>query len=502
MSINLNLSQVTIREKRLKSIVGYQGTIKDLAEQSQSGCLKNASRGFSQATNCNSGCAQGYLSSITDAAIVNHGPIGCAGDVAGANAGFQWGQRIRDWNQRNVRIINTNMSEKAVVFGGDQILKEGILKAYERFNPKAIFVTTSCASGIIGDDIESTMRNVEAEIGIPVVPVFCEGFRSQIWASGFDAAFHALLSRIVKPAEKKRPELVNVINFAGSGRAVITEIFGRLGLVPQFGIPYSNIEEISRWSEAAATISICGTLGSYMGNGLEQNFGVPYVTALQPHGISGFDDWLTKLGETVGKEKEVEEYLAEQKVIAAPDLEEIKFKLKGKKVVVGMGPSFAHNYIRFLEDLGMEVVWGFSWHYDAKHDHGGCPSCTVELTKIDKDIPVSVSDQQNHEVINLLSKVKPDIFIGRHPGMSVWATKMGIPAIMVSDEYSAFGYQGTIEFGHRIIDALTNNSLALNLSKRIQLPYTEWWLEQDPFEFLKQKNKRKESENKKNVAVR
>lgn len=492
--INLKHSEAVIREKRLKAIVGYQGTIKDLAEKSQSGCLKNASRGFTQATNCSSGCAQFYLSSILDAAIVNHGAIGCAGDVAGANAGFKWGQRNRGWDRRNVRIINTNMTENAVVFGGGKLLREGIQKAYERFHPKAIFVTTSCASGIIGDDVESILKGEEAKLGIPVVPVFCEGFRSQIWASGFDAAFHALLTRIIKPAEKKRPELVNVINFTASGRAEVAEIFGRLGLVPQFGIPYSSIEEISKWSEAAATVSICGTLGGYLGNGLEQAFGVPYVTALQPHGISGFDNWLRTLGNILGKDKEVEEYIAEQKTITAPELEEIKKKLNGKRVVVGMGPSFAHNYIRLLEDFGMDVVWGFSWHYDSKHDHGGSPSCTIDLTNKEKDIPVSVSDQQNHEVINLLSKVKPDIFIGRHPGQSVWATKVGIPTIMISDEYSAFGYQGTIDFGHRIIDALTNNSLARNLAKRVKLPYTDWWLEKEPFEFL-------ESENKTHVTI-
>jgi len=494
MAINLRRSEAVIREKRLRSVVGYQGTVKDLANKAQSGCLKNAQRGFSQAINCSSGCAQGHLSTILDAAIVNHAPIGCAADVAGANSGFKWGQNIRNWEKRNVRIINTNMTEGATVFGGGKLLREGIREAYRRFNPKAIFVTTSCASGIIGDDVESILKEEEEDLGIPVVPVFCEGFRSQIWATGFDAAFHALLTRIVKPPEKKRPELVNVINFTASAREYVKEIFEKLGLVPQFGIPYSTIDQISRMSEAGATISICGTLGGYLGNGLEQKFGVPYVTALQPHGISGIDNWLRSLGKVLGKEKEVEEYIAEQKILTEPELDEIKSKLKGKRVVVGMGPSFSHNYIRLLEDFGMEVVWGLAWHFDSKHDHGGLPHCTMELAKKERDIPVSVSDQQNHEVLNLLNKLKPDIYIGRHPGLSVWATKMGIPTIMISDEYSAFGYKGTIDFGYRIIDALTNNSLARNLSKRIKLPYTDWWFEQEPFEFLM------DEELKKNAA--
>ncbi|MBC2580717.1 nitrogenase component 1 [Clostridium sp. DJ247] len=484
MTINLQRAEAPIRENRLKSIVGYKGTIKDLVQQSKEGCLKNGKRCFSQTTNCSSGCAQGYLSRIVDAAIVNHAPIGCAADVIGENTNYQWGENIRNWEHDNVKVVNTNMTEGSTVFGGSEKLKEGVREAYKRFNPKAIFVTTSCASGIIGDDVESILQEVEKEIGIPVVPVFCEGFRSQIWASGFDAAFHAVLTRIVKAPEKKRPELVNMINFNGSARDTITEIFACLGLVPQFGIPFSTIEEISRMSEAAATISICSTLGGYFGNGLEQKYGVPYVKSLQPHGIAGMDSWLRTLGEVVGKEKEVEEYIKEEKERIAPELSEIREKLKGKKVVVGMGPSFSHNYIRLLEEFGLEVIWGISWHYDSKYDHGSCPEATLELSKKERDIPISVSDQQNHEVLNLLNKLKPDLYIGRHPGSSVWPTKMGIPTIMVMDEYSAFGYQGTIDFGYRIIDALSNRSLARNLSKRIKLPYTKWWLEQDAFEFL------------------
>lgn len=484
MTINLKSSQAVIREKRLKSITGYTGSVKDILQKTKSGCLKNKSRSFTQTTNCSSGCAQFYLSTITDAAIVNHAPIGCAADVVGADNGYKWGQNLRNWEHKNINLINTNMSEGATVFGGSKILKQSIKEAYRRFKPKAIFVTTSCASAIIGDDIESIIQEVEEEIGIPIVPVFCEGFRSQIWASGFDAAFQALLTRIIKPPEKKRPELVNLINFTASASETVKKIFSRLGLVPQFGIPFSSIEEISKMSEAAATISVCGTLGGYLGNALEQKYGVPYITALQPHGISGIENWLRTLGTVLGKEKEVEDYISEMKELTKPELSEIRNKLKGKRVVVGMGPSFAHNYIRLLQEFGIEVVWGLSWHYDTLHDHGGCPSCTLNLSEEEKDVPISVSDQQNHELINILSKYKPDLFVGRHPGQSVWAIKMGIPSIMVSDEYSAFGYEGTIEFGYRILDAITNNSLAKNLSKRIKLPYTDWWLKQEPFEFL------------------
>jgi len=41
------------------------------------------------------------------------------------------------------------------------------------------------------------------------------------------------------------------------------------------------------------------------------------------------------------------------------------------------------------------------------------------------DIPFSVSDQQNYELMNTLNTLKPDIYFSRHQGTTVWALKQG-----------------------------------------------------------------------------
>ena len=63
-----------------------------------------------------------------------------------------------------------------MVFGASKKLEQSILDAYERYNPKAVFIGTSCATGIIGEDIESISKKMEEKIGIPVIPLQCEGF--------------------------------------------------------------------------------------------------------------------------------------------------------------------------------------------------------------------------------------------------------------------------------------------------------------------------------------
>ncbi|MDR3349908.1 MAG: hypothetical protein LBO03_10010 [Acidaminococcales bacterium] len=487
--IDLENPEVAIRETRLGSITGYNGNIGEIAAcaEGAGGCaLKNRERQFSQMSACSSGCAHTYLTRIADAAIVNHAPVGCIADTTVNNAEYKWGRKARGLGRANIRLINTNMTENDTVFGAAEKLKRAIREAYRRFNPKAIFVTTSCVSGIIGEDILSIIQAARAEIPVPVAPVFCEGFKSQIWASGFDAVFHAILTNIVKPPQKKSNKM-NMINFTGSARKKVQEMLERFGVEPVFMVPFSTIEQLEKASEALATISICGTLSGYFGHALEKQYGVPYVKSIQPHGIAGTDAWLRAIGSLLGKEKIAEDYIREEHAKIADELAALRQSLKGTRAVVGMGPNYAHNYIRLLEEFSIEVVWGASWHYDPIYDNGKIPPAVQHLAESGKEeLPFSVVDQQVYEIVNLLNRLKPDLYIGRHPGMTVWATKLGIPAIMVNDEFSAYGYQGFLDFGQRILDIMTNRNFIRQLSEHTRMPYTDWWMEQDAFRFLRE----------------
>lgn len=485
MAINLDISEAPIREARLGAITGYSGSLKDLVERTGcGGAVKNCDRSFSQASSCSSGCAQTLLAGIVDAAVVNHAPIGCSGDTIYHNLGNQYGRFYREWGNKNIQLVNTNMDESDTVFGGNEKLREGIREAWRRFSPRAIFVTTSCASGIIGDDIRGVIGELEEEIPVPVIQVSCEGFRSKVWASGFDAAFHAVLTGIVKPPVQKRPELVNMVNFRGSAREYIRRLFGEIGLVPRFIVPFATVEELEGISEAAVTATVCTTLGSYLGTALEEQYGVPYVKTIPPHGVAGIEAWLRGIGAAAGKEAQVERLIADERAATAADLEELRRRLRGTRAVLGMGPSYAQSYLGVLDELGIEVLHASSWHYDPRYDYGEQPPAILRAAARDRDISFSVGDQQLYEITNTLSRLKPDLYFSRHPGSSVWAAKLGITAVPVIDEYTAFGHRWLVNFGWRILDALTNRNFVTKLAGRVKLPYSAWWYEQNPYSFL------------------
>lgn len=487
MSINLNVSSVGTREHRLGSITGYHGDLYDLVQQSRCGSLKNRERCFAQSSTCLSSCALSQLSGIRNVAVINHAPAGCTAS-APSNIVLNRQLATKLGVTNDTVFLGTDMNEKDTVFGATETLRDIVKKTYENYHPEAIFVSTSCVTGIIGEDVDSIVEELKQEIPVPIVAVHCEGFKSRIWASGFDISDHAVLQSIVKPPKQKRNQ-INFKNFYESERKQITELFKEFDVDVQFLYQNATVEELEHISESLATVCICGTLGTYLGNALEQLYGVPYIRTINPLGIAGYETWLREIGKVIGKSDKVEAYIERERAIYIPQIEEIKKELKGLRAVIGMGPGYTYEVSRVLQELDMEVVWAAAWHYDGKYDNDAVPPALDYLEKTSPtNIKLSVADQQNFEVLNILNEYKPDIYFSRHPGTTVWAIKQGVAALFVADEYFIFGYKGTLNFAKSVLDTVRNRSFEKNLAARVKLPYTDWWYQQNNSSLLKGEN--------------
>lgn len=490
MPFNFSNANIAIRENRLGSITGFVGDLQTLVSKSEDGTLRNRERCFSQSSSCLSGCALNALAAIRNVAVVYHAPAGCT--AMASNDAVKFGQIAARVNKTtNSVFVCTDLNEKDTVFGATKDLEAIIRHTYEAYKPDAIFVSTSCVSGVTGEDVDGVASDLDKELPIPVIPVHCEGFKSRIWASGFDISDHAVLQGIVQPPKQKR-RTINIKNFYESARPQITKIFNEVfDAEPQFLYCNSTIEELSHLSEALATVCICGTLGTYLGNALEEKYGVPYVRTINHSGVTGFEAWLRGIGDAIGKRAEVEKYIEKQRAIFIPQIEEVTAQLKGLRAVIGMGPGFTYEIARVLQEFGMTVEYALAWHYDYKYDNGKVPPALEHLlANSPKDMKVAVADQQNYEVLNILNHYKPDVYFSRHPGTTVWAIKQGYAAVFVADEYTVFGYEGTLSFAKLIRDTVTNRSFEKNLAARIKLPYTKWWYEQNADKFIKDEKDR------------
>jgi nitrogenase molybdenum-iron protein alpha chain len=484
-TVNLRAPEVQVREIRLGSITGFEGTAAGLVGCARRGTLADSSRSFSQCLGCSTSNAACTLVLIQDAAVISHGPVGCSACFHG----YEFVYRVNGVNRglektTQRKIFSTNLEEKDMVYGGNQKLAESIREVYARTKARVIFVITTCSSGIIGDDVENVTNEAEEELGIPVVAVFCEGFKSKIWTSGFDAGYHGIARKLIKPPVKKQDDMVNVVNFWGAD--IFKDLFGRLGLRPNYLTPFSTLEQIEHSSEAVATIQICATLGSYLGAALEQGYGVPEIKVSAPYGIPQTERWFRELGTMTGREAEVEVLLKEEREAWLPRIGELREKLKGKTAYVTAGASHGHSLIAILRELGLEVRGAAIFHHDPLYDNGSVEADALSNTVRDYgDVPnYNVCNKQEYELVNILSKSKPDILLARHGGMTLWGGKLGIPSLLIGDEHFGMGYKGLVNYGERILDAIENNEFVTNLARHAINPYTKWWLEQNPYTFL------------------
>jgi nitrogenase molybdenum-iron protein alpha chain len=501
MAINLKTSVVESREQRLGSIVGWDGSASELSEASgysRGDCGGCGSKGkriceqespFSQGMSCSEMMVECQAGHIRKAVLVEHSPIGCSAGQVAYNSKFRNALKMRGIPVENTHWICSNLREKDMVYGGVGKLEASVRLAWERHHPQAIFIATSCATAIIGDDVESVAASVGQELGIPVVPLYCEGFKSKHWSTGFDATQHGILRQIVNRHPAKQDDLVNVINLWGSD--VFTPMLAQLGLRVNYVVDLATVEDLARLSEAAATIGFCNTLSSYLATALEQEFGVPQVKAPQPYGLAGTDAWLREIGRVTRREDKAEAYIGKEHARIAPRLAELRRELSGVKGFAATGSAYSHGLIAVLREIGVQVDGSLVFHHDPVYDSLDPRQDSLAQT-LDEygEVPFfSVGNRQQYLLPALLRRVHPDFLLIRHNGLAPLAARLGIPAIPLGDEHHPLGYQGLLNMGESIIGILARRRFSKNLAEHVRLPYSKWWLSQDdPYALARGRN--------------
>jgi nitrogenase molybdenum-iron protein alpha chain len=481
MTIKKYNNVAPIRDNRLDTIITFGGTASELVDLSSKKCLKAKDRAFSQTTFCQEWLAMLTLASIKDTVAIVHAPVGCSSSLTCINIFNRFGQILRGEEPLTGKWISTNLKDSDAIHGGAENLKEAIFVAENRYKPKAIFIFSSCVSGIIGEDIDAVIGQTQDEISATIIPVYCDGFKSKVWASGYDGSFQGALNYLIKEPKEKRENLVNIINPITFGRVdeiEVERLLKQLGLEANFIPNFSTTEDIGRASEAALTASLCTTFSEYFAKTLNERYHVPYTEKLMPVGLDNTDEWIREIGSFFGKEEEVESIIKSERERIQPKVDEIKEKLGGKKAFVSAGQSRAIGIPNLLADLGIDIVGITAYHYDEV-----ISDSFAQLKQRCGNFCTNVANVQPFEQTNILNREKPDLYFG-HMGESVWAAKEGIPTGMVFNLSHLFvGYNGVVAFGNRILNLVNNSSFSQKINQHAKPIYRENWLNENPFKY-------------------
>lgn len=472
------------RDLSIGSFSAYAGTAKNLIEGVERADTRNCHRAFKEVGVCPAIEALQYYYTIDGCVPVWHSPRGCAQwstlvDLQIKSAQMGTGRPIT-----RKKVITTDMTTNEVVFGGEEKLRKVILEVDQRYQPELIPIVSTCASGIIGDNLEAVAEDLKGKVKAQILPLHCEGFKTTVWGSAFDFAAYPLVYQVMEEPRKIEKDLLNVITMWTSSifdQLEMERLLKKAGIRPRFYPRFATVEDIRRAPEAVANAMLCVSQGLPFAEYMYDRFGTPYSEVNQTLGIEQTGRWLRRAAQLTGKEAEMEKVIQEEEAELYEKLEPIKKRLKGKKVYIDAGHGRGPATVKFCCELGMDVIGLSCFYYDQVIN----PDMKDIIRYVGEDFPVIVSDIQFFEVACILHREKPDLYIA-DGGLTPIAARMGIPNIPIQMHEAKgphTGYRGAYSFAKDMLMMIENPGLPKRLGKYFDA-YKESWLKGDPFQHI------------------
>ena len=392
---------------------------------------------------------------VKDVVHISHGPVGCGQYSWAGRRNYSRGEPGID-NFGNMQFTS-DFQERDIVFGGDKKLAT-ICDEIAKLFPlaKGVSVQSECPVGLIGDDIDAVSRQAAGKLGIPVVPVRCEGFRGVSQSLGHHIANDAIRDWVLGSGEldERTPYDVTLIgdyNIGGDAWASrrILEDMG-LRVIAQWSGD-GTINELASAHRSQMNLIHCYRSMNYICETMEEKYGIPWLeyNFFGPSKIiesmrkiaAQFDDVIVEKTETAIASYE-ESFQAVRSTYGP--------RLAGRKVMLLIGGLRPRHTIGAYEDLGMEIV-GTGYEFGHADDYD---RTYPELA----DATVIYDDPSAYELEELARRIRPDL-VGAGIKEKYVFHKMGLPfRQMHSWDYSGpyHGVEGFAVFA-RDMDLAVNS---------------------------------------------
>lgn len=346
-------------------------------------------------------CALGGAHS---AALALYGAVPILHSGAGCGLGQLFGQHYAGGQNSGGPQGTTNtpcssLIEEHVIFGGENKLRDLIKSTIEIMEGNFYAVISGCVPSLIGDDVDSVVREFREQV--PIVHVKAAGFTGNSY-HGYELFFDAIIDQLLQ-AQPKEKGLVNIFGivpyqhvFWKGDLKTIKEILASIGLKANIIFTeFNGLENLQKISAAELNIVLSPWHGHSVAKKLEEKFGTPFLAFPSvPVGPKQTSKFLR----TLARELKLPDAIVEQ------------FIAKEEKITY-----------RFTEYLGDALILGFPHaYYAVVADSASAIGITQYLTNEVGYLPdiVIITDnppeEQRHIILEELSQglesaVKPEI---------------------------------------------------------------------------------------------
>ena len=259
---------------------------------------------------------------MKDVIHLSHGPVGCTYDT------WQTKRYISDDGNFQLKYtFASDMKEKHVVFGAEDQLRNSIKEAFKAFpHIKRMTIYQTCASALIGDDINALAQEIMEEM--PEVDIFvCNspGFAGPSQSGGHHKINIAWINQKVGTVE---PEIKSryVINYVGDYNIqgdveIMCDYFRRMGIqVLSVFTGNGKYDDLRAMHKAQLNVLECARSAEYICNELRVRYGTPRLD-IDGFGHEMVSESLLKIGLFFGLEKEAQAIIDEETARWRPELD-------------------------------------------------------------------------------------------------------------------------------------------------------------------------------------
>jgi nitrogenase molybdenum-cofactor synthesis protein NifE len=386
---------------------------------------------------------------IADALHLVHGPIGCAAYTWDIRGSLSSGPELYRSS------FSTDLREKHVVFGGENRLYHALDELIDRYRPAAAFVYSTCIAGVIGDDIRSVCRRMEAIKHIPVIPVASEGFQGTK-KDGYKIACDAIFSLVGTDESKEiAPFSINILgdfNLAGE-LWILSEYYRKMGVQIVASLTGDGrVADIRNAHRASLNVVQCSGSMIHLARAMKERFGIPFMK-VSYFGIEDMSDALYEVAKFFDSDEmmnRTRELVKSELNRLLPALEPYRRALSGKKAAIYVGGAFkAISLVKALRLINVKTVI-------AGTQTGNTEDYRL-LKLICDDGCILVDDSNPVELSEFVKQTGADLFIGGVKERPI-AFKLGVGFCDHNHErkLALAGYGGMMNFAREVYETVSS----------------------------------------------
>ncbi|MFB3764755.1 MAG: nitrogenase component 1 [Methanotrichaceae archaeon] len=327
-----------------------------------------------------------------------HSGLGCGlGQLFGQ---FYAGGQNAGGPQGGTNTPCSGLVEEHVIFGGEKKLRKLIRSTIDLMDGDLYVVLSGCIPSLIGDDVESVVKEFKEEV--PIIFVKTAGFIGNSY-DGYELFFNALIDQLLTPLPVKKGQ-VNILgvvpyqhtNWKGNLRELKSTI-EQLGLEVNIIFTERNgLEKLKEIPAAELNLVLSTWNGVKVAEKLKEKFGTPYMVYPNvPIGGKQSSQLLRKLGSRLEIPKEKID-----KVIADEEWRIYRFmEYIGDALAIGL----PHPYIAVVADSGTAVgITKF-----LANELGYLPEIVVVTDTLPEEVKPEIVKELTE---NIESPFKPEVF--------------------------------------------------------------------------------------------